>query len=479
MFDSSWRRERCLRPIVVAASILAGGTLITFGPQRLAAQAGATLRFERPAAQASDTPGFEIASDPTVRPFQAPGFPATISKTLAIDFQGNGRPDLLACHGTSTNLPEAKLPCRVLRPQSDGSVTEVTRQMFGTGALPSMVSPIGLVTGDFNGDGRPDVFIAASGYDAAPFRGETNVLLLSKTDGSYSDQSSTLPQAPAFSYFACTGDINGDGHLDIYVSTLDAPPLKVAPYLLIGNGTGAFTESTAGLPLPIRNFRERYVACVLVDVDGDTYSDLVLGTRTGPDSVVLFNDGTGDFTRRARYELPPWPQHRVNDIVALDMNRDGRSDLIMLTSNTGPVGPAPGSGLQVLINQGNGTFADETITRLGTSSLVSGESYCAHLRLADFNGDGWEDFYCRDGPETVPNRYWMSNGDGTWGPVAPGVLPPGSGLGIHAVDFDWDGRPDLLSINRTETGDIRYQSFFNRTPFPTMRLSRALLKFAR
>ena len=58
----------------------------------------------------------------------------------------------------------------------------------------------------------------------------------------------------------------------------------------------------------------------------------------------------------------------------------------------------------------------------------------------------------------------MSNGDGTWSPVAAGVLPAGMGLGIHAVDFDGDGRPDLLSIYPTSTGDVSYRSYFNRTP---------------
>jgi hypothetical protein len=58
------------------------------------------------------------------------------------------------------------------------------------------------------------------------------------------------------------------------------------------------------------------------------------------------------------------------------------------------------------------------------------------------------------------------------------VLPPGSGVGIHAVDFDGDGRPDLLSVGHTATADIGYQSLFNRTPFFTLGTSRALLKLA-
>ena len=207
------------------------------GGQLARAQGVTPLTFERPAAQGPGTPGFQIVSDPAIRPFQAPGIPATIGKTLPIDFQGNGRPDLLACHGNGFNAPEARFPsCRVLRPQPDGSVTEITRQMFGTGALPIMVNPSELVTGDFNDDGRPDVFIAAGGYDAPPFPGETNGLLISNANGTYTDRSATLPQTPDFSHSACVGDINGDGHLDIYVDNV-LRQLRSVPTFSWGRGT--------------------------------------------------------------------------------------------------------------------------------------------------------------------------------------------------------------------------------------------------
>ncbi len=436
----------------------AGGA--SMSPLSFASEA-ASLTFDRPAAQGSGTPGFQVVSDPTIRPFQAPSRPATINTTLPIDFQGTGRRDLLACYGYGGVVRELKFPCRVLRPQPDGSVTDVTRQMFGTGTLPSFDNPKEIVTGDFNGDGRPDIFIAATGYDAQPFPGATNGLVISNADGTYADRSSTLPQTPGFAHSACVGDINGDGRLDIYVGNIIVN--QVYPYFLMGKGDGTFTQKTTGLPPQFQRPRpEGFLSCLFVDVDRDGYPDLVLGTwgQIGfVDSAVLFNDGTGDFTRRPRYVLPAPPLQQVLGIVSLDINRDGRADLVMQTTSESYTG----SGVQVLVDQGNGTFADETVTRLGTSSVVFGGSYCGFLRLADFNGDGWEDFYCNNGPENVPNRYWMSNGDGTWSPVASGVLPPGSGLGIHAVDFDGDARPDLLSISPTGTGDVSYRSYFNRT----------------
>jgi hypothetical protein len=435
--------------------------LVTAALLSLAA-AATSLIFERPPAQGSGTPGFQVVSDPTIRPFQAAGQPATISTTLPIDFQGNWRPDLLACYGYGGSVRELKLPCRVLRPQADGSVTDLTRQMFGTGALPSFDNPKEIVTGDFNGDGRPDIFIANSGYDASPFPGATNGLLISNANGTYTDRSSTLPQTPAVVHSTRVGDVNRDGRLDIYVGNT----FKVGPYFLMGNGDGTFTQKTTGLPPQIQSLQERFAASLVVDVDGDGHPDLVLGTHGFgfSDSIVLFNDGTGDFTRRPRLVLPRGPlpadDALTPDIVSLDVNLDGHTDLLLLWSTN----RSGGYDLQAVINQGNGTFADETVARLGTSSRVLGGSYCGFLRLADFNGDGWEDFYCNNGPEDVPHRYWMSNGDGTWSPVASGVLPAGSGLGIHAVDFDGDERPDLLSIYPTATADLSYRSYYNRTP---------------
>lgn len=422
-------------------------------------------------------PGGGIAADPTIRPIFSPGMSAAIGLARPINTQGNEFADLVLCHASyPPNNPKGKQPCRFLRPLSDGSMVDVTRQLLGPGPLPSVEHPRDFVIADFNHDGRQDLFVAAHGYDAPPHSGEANVLLISNPDGTYADRSSTIPQAPDFSHSACVGDINGDHNLDIYVG--NATPV-VGPYFLLGNGDGTFRRANSGLPAQILSAMESFLSCAIVDVDGDGLQDLILGTNSKNgyfDSVILFGDGAGDFTRRARSVLPASPlgnQTWVIQIVPLDVDRDGRPDLILLS------GTASGFlGLQVSINKGGGSFADETSARIGPSAVRLNGVGCIFIRLVDLDGDGWDDFYC-----DMPNwdagapRYWMNNGNGTWSPAATDQLPGKSSFGyMNPLDFDRDGRTDIVQVGHTPEGDVWYASHQNRTP-RTAPVSRWVVEF--
>jgi hypothetical protein len=443
-----------------------GNAPLYVGPlARFITPVDSTLGFQ-PFAALGSTVG--VVSDPTVRPLLPSGRPAVMQATRPVDFAGNGRPDLLTCYVSGQH--GEKQPCRVLRPQADGTVTDVTRQLLGTGALPSTEWPNAMVIGDFNGDGRPDVFIAGEGTEILPFYGETNVLLISNADGTYSDRSSTLPQIPDASNTACGGDVNGDGTFDIYVgNTSDFG--RNGPYFLMGNGDGTFRQDRSGLPATLVDMSEGiYESCTIVDVDKDGHPDLVLGASGAPggDNIILFNDGTGNFTRRPRYVLPPGPfgsKESAVGIVAFDVNRDGFPDLLInysLWPNYDAI------ALQMLINRGDGTFTDETSIRLRGATMLNPKSgpNPAAVRVVDFNGDGWEDFYFELGQwvDDFP-RFWINNRDGTFTPVVPDpvVAPFDVAFAIGVVDFDGDGRPDLLRIAQTPTGDIMYSSHQNQT----------------
>jgi hypothetical protein len=73
-------------------------------------------------------------------------------------------------------------------------------------------------------------------------------------------------------------------------------------------------------------------------------------------------------------------------IATLDVNRDGRADLIAGFQRQ----DFSGRSLQVLIGNGDGTFRDETATRLPTQS--EGPSWPYAIRVADLNADGRSDF---------------------------------------------------------------------------------------
>jgi hypothetical protein len=75
----------------------------------------------------------------------------------------------------------------------------------------------------------------------------------------------------------------------------------------------------------------------------------------------------------------------------------------------------------------------------------------ASVAVADFNRDGWQDFYLTNSGEGSLNRLYRNNGDGTFTDVAPDVgladvNRPGTGVSMGALwgDVDNDGDDDLF-----------------------------------
>lgn len=125
----------------------------------------------------------------------------------------------------------------------------------------------GLVA-DFNGDGKPDVFIACHGYDAPPFPGERNQVVLSGAAGSYSVQDAS-PDV-GFWHGSAAGDMNGDGKIDVVL----APGNR--PVLYINDGAGHFS----------RDPTDRFASLValapwwtveITDVNEDGLLDVLIG----------------------------------------------------------------------------------------------------------------------------------------------------------------------------------------------------------
>ena len=232
------------------------------------------------------------------------------------NFTGSGRLDYFRAVSTyDKNLPPDQATAgrfEFYAKQADGSfVLDTALLPVATGC----VQPGKAIVGDFNGDGRPDVFVACYGYDAPPYPGERNKVVLSQPDGTYviSDASADS----GFNHAASAADLNGDGKLDVVVvNNFDAD----RAYTLINDGSGHFTrEATSRLPSAIKP--GNYFSVELVDVNEDGWLDLVVGGHeyeSAPTSVFI-NPGTNVFTSVTPTLVPGV----ANEGVVLDFTLTG------------------------------------------------------------------------------------------------------------------------------------------------------------
>ncbi|MCR5880289.1 FG-GAP-like repeat-containing protein [Phenylobacterium sp. J367] len=375
----------------------------------------------------------------TSRDFSAPirsGYETGFIHEVAVaDFDGDGKTDFALTYFLYP-LEDRGTPVRFFSGDGAGGFTDRTSVIAG--GAPTTVHAREVVVGDFNKDGRPDLFVADHGYDTNPFPGAQNALLLSSGATGVSNATGQLPQVSDYSHSAKAADIDGDGDLDIYVGNGGGGTAWTRPFFLINNGQGGFTQSTAGLPPSLAAAGgPNHWSEAFVDVDGDGDKDLFLGSSTNTGSRLLINNGAGVFTDSLR-DLPRGDGAAdAVDIQVLDANRDGRQDLII--SYTLPVNGAIIRQIQLLVNDGQGGFTDGTATALPASMLTG--DWVRRIHLADVNGDGLTDLVLSNASSTP---FYLNDGSGHFIEM-PNLLPGNQYDQITPGDFNGDGRTDFLA----------------------------------
>jgi len=371
------------------------------------------------------------------------------------DLNGDGRDDLVVTRIACCPVAHQTFPIGIYLGDGQGGFVDGSSMWDGPPARTEHGRQI--LIADFNGDHRNDIFVADHGYDAPPFPGHANALALSTPAGKLVDASANMPAESGFSHSATAADVNHDGSVDLYVGNLCTYCTDAPPEILLNDGSGHFTRRTDLLPSDLRDLDDahRYTRSLFMDANGDGSPDLVLGADDHTvTSRVLLNDGSGHFhDAPAPFPAKPLgPTSILISLAALDINRDGRTDLLAGFTPGNPF--YMGRRLQILINDGGGAFRDETAERLPQQD--GGAGWPVAIRISDMNGDGHPDFGVSvNGAFTERAPIYLDAGDGVYRPVQA----PSSQPFFVFVDANRDGHPDIVSAvgGQNEHVDVQLQ----------------------
>lgn len=295
----------------------------------------------------------------------------------------------------------------------------------GTGHFSPTIQKIGdskswsVISNDFNNDGYSDVFITNGDWN----KGDSSCLWINngKGDFTYSEVNFSVANGSC----AASGDLNGDGYLDIFVAN--------HPY---SNGQGGedevwFSDKKGGFinsgqklggSAPARRVK-------LADINNDKHLDAIV--LNGDTNSIWINNGEGLFI-----------ENRQNigngenvDLVTADIDNDNDIDIVIAK---GAWGKTP-KGIEIWTNDGSGNFSiNQNI----------GDYDCYGLACADLNHDSFYDIILVNGTGQ-PNQIMFNDKNGVFYDTKIEIGKGGNKVAV--ADLNHDNLADIIITENDDT----------------------------
>jgi hypothetical protein len=328
------------------------------------------------------------------------------------DLDGDGKPDLATANASTNNVS-------VLRNTSiPGALSFDPKVDIATGA-----TALGVATGDFDGDGKPDLAITNQASATV------SVLRNTSTPGTISFAAKVDFAVGVTTSYLFIGDLDGDGKPDLAVANQGAGTVSVLRNTSIGAGNISFAPKVDYIVGGSPNFD--YIG----DLDGDGKPDLA-AANVGSASISTFRNtsapGAISFAAKVDFATGTTPY----GLTMSDIDGDGKLDLT------------------------SANWVDNNVSVLRNTSVVGNITFAARVNFAvtltphgisagDLDGDGKPDLAVTNTAassriSTLINT--STPGSITFSPKVDYVVT-NNPYGIVTGDVDGDGKLDIVSTN--------------------------------
>jgi hypothetical protein len=362
------------------------------------------------------------------------------------DFNNDGWPDLyLPSGGTG--------PDKLYINQGNGTFAD----RAGAWGVNRWRRAAGVAVGDYDNDGYLDLYVVS--YGDAPGSIGVGRSVLYRNQGPdasgnwrFVDVASQAGVATVSSVVdgmgAAFGDMDLDGDLDLFVSSWIFSP--GGNRLFRNNGDGTFTNITAqAIPseaFPLRGFTPNFA-----DLNGDRYPELLL-TNDFRTSRLYRNPGTGGSFVFENITQAAGINADCNGMGATLADFDGDQRLDWFMTNIYVSSLTPPCTNTLYRSTGVDGSGVPTFAEIGPDVGVENAGWAWGTTAADIDNDGDPDLAVTGGwpqwPGT-PARLYINDGNGQFTDAAQnaGIAWTGQGRGLVHLDYNGDGRLDLLFAN--------------------------------